>query len=156
MAEPHLIKKYPNRRLYDTMQSRYVTLHEVRDLVRSGVDIRVIDSETNEEITRAVLLQIILEQESGGEPLFTADALARMIRVYGDSVQQLFGGFFERSMELFSEQQSQVSRALSGTPMGAMSDLAMRNMELWQDLQRQWLNAAGVGDSGTKKDSGKP
>ncbi len=144
-----IIKKYPNRRLYDTEVSRYITVADVRDLVMRGEEFKVVDANSNADITRPTLLQIIMEQEAGGEPLFTADILSKMIRFYGDSVQGVFSSYLEKSLELFVEQQAQLQRQvrtmISGnTPLEMMSDLAQRNLEIWHDMQRNFLKASGV------------
>jgi polyhydroxyalkanoate synthesis repressor PhaR len=144
-----MIKKYPNRRLYDTEASRYITVADVRDLVMQGVDFKVVDANSNEDITRPTLLQIILEQESGGQPLFTADILSKMIRFYGDSVQGVFSTYLEKSLELFIEQQARLQRQVrnmmgSNTPFELMADLTQRNLEIWRDMQRNFLKSAGV------------
>jgi polyhydroxyalkanoate synthesis repressor PhaR len=144
-----IIKKYPNRRLYDTRISRYITVADVRDLVMQGIEFKVVDANSNEDITRPTLLQIILEQESGGQPLFTADILSKMIRFYGDSVQGVLSTYLEKSLELFVEQHSQFQRQMRGmmggnTPFELMTDLAQRNLEIWRDMQRNFLKAAGV------------
>ncbi|MBA2492991.1 MAG: polyhydroxyalkanoate synthesis repressor PhaR [Gammaproteobacteria bacterium] len=144
-----IIKKYPNRRLYDTEVSRYITVADVRELVMRGGEFKVVDANSNADITRPTLLQIIMEQEAGGEPLFTADILSKMIRFYGDSVQGVFSSYLEKSLELFVEQQSQLQRQvrnmISGnTPFELMADLTQRNLEIWRDMQRNFLKAAGV------------
>ncbi len=143
------IKKYPNRRLYDTAVSRYITVADVRDLVMKGIEFKVIDANSSDDITRPTLLQIILEQESGGQPLFTADILSKMIRFYGDSIQGVFSTYLEKSLELFVEQQTllqrQVRNMIGGnTPLEMMADLTQRNLEIWRDMQRNFLKAAGV------------
>src|SRR5207253_149138 len=95
MASPRIIKKYPNRRLYDTETSAYITLAEVKDLVLQYKDFQVQDAKSGEDLTRAILLQIILEEESGGVPMFSSDMLANIIRYYGHAMQglKLFSGF---------------------------------------------------------------
>ena len=100
-----VIKKYPNRRLYDTDKSAYITLTEVKDLVLSNVSFEVLDAKTNEEITRSILLQIILEEESGGEPIFNSEMLAHMIRCYGNAMQGVMGTFLERGIHSFIDVQ---------------------------------------------------
>ncbi|MGH8501106.1 MAG: polyhydroxyalkanoate synthesis repressor PhaR [Gammaproteobacteria bacterium] len=148
-GQTRIIKKYPNRRLYDTEVSRYITVADVRDLVMRGVDFKVVDANSNADITRPTLLQIIMEQEAGGEPLFTADILSKIIRFYGDSVQGVFSTYLEKSLELFVEQQAQLQRQVrnmmgSNTPFELMADLTQRNLEIWRDMQRNFLKAAGV------------
>jgi polyhydroxyalkanoate synthesis repressor PhaR len=105
MAAPRVIKKYPNRRLYDTETSAYITLAEVKDLVLGYKDFHVVDAKTGEDLTRAILLQIILEEESGGVPMFSTDMLANIIRYYGHAMQGLMGSYLERSIHTFHEAQ---------------------------------------------------
>ena len=100
-----IIKKYPNRRLYDTETSAYITLAEVKDLVLQYKDFQVQDAKTGEDLTRAILLQIILEEESGGVPMFSTDMLANIIRYYGHAMQGLMGSYLERSIHAFHEAQ---------------------------------------------------
>jgi polyhydroxyalkanoate synthesis repressor PhaR len=105
MAPPRIIKKYPNRRLYDTETSAYITLAEVKDLVLQYKEFRVQDAKTGEDLTRAILLQIILEEESGGVPMFSTEMLANIIRYYGHAMQGLMGSYLERSIFAFHEAQ---------------------------------------------------
>ena len=105
MASPRIIKKYPNRRLYDTETSTYITLAEVKDLVLQYKEFQVQDAKTGEDLTRAILLQIILEEESGGVPMFSTDMLANIIRYYGHAMQGLMGSYLERSILAFHEAQ---------------------------------------------------
>lgn len=148
-----IIKKYPNRRLYDTELSRYITLADVRELVLGGSEFRVIEANTEEDLTRSILLQIIMEQESGGEPLFTTEVLTKMIRFYGDSVQEAFTSYLEKSLALVAEQQKlvqdQMNNVLGVNPVGAMSELTQRNLKMWTDIQDNFLKAAGI-DRGSK------
>jgi polyhydroxyalkanoate synthesis repressor PhaR len=100
-----IIKKYPNRRLYDTETSTYITLAEVKELVLQYKDFQVQDAKTGDDLTRAILLQIILEEESGGVPMFSTDMLANIIRYYGHAMQGLMGSYLERSIHAFHEAQ---------------------------------------------------
>lgn len=100
-----IIKKYPNRRLYDTTASAYITLHDVKKFVLDAVVFEVHDARTNEDLTRSILLQIILEEESGGVPMFTSDMLSNIIRYYGHAMQGLMGSYLERSIGAFHEAQ---------------------------------------------------
>ncbi|HPQ25750.1 MAG: polyhydroxyalkanoate synthesis repressor PhaR [Chromatiaceae bacterium] len=138
MAAERLIKKYPNRRLYDTTESRYITLDEVREMVLKEIPFKVIDRQSEEDITRNILLQIIMEQESGGEPLFSADVLSRFIKNYGEATQTGFAEYLDTSLQFFSEQQkviqTQMGKALEGTPMDYWVKLGEQNMKLWQDM----------------------
>ena len=135
-----VIKKYPNRRLYDTTESKYVTLSDVRKLVLDGVSFCVIDKKSDADITRNILLQIIIEQEEEGEPLFTTDVLEQIIGFYGNSVQGVAGDFLSQSLELFRDQQNrfqdQMKDAMQTNPMSsALNDLAKQNLDLWQQMQ---------------------
>ena len=105
MNNQRVIKKYPNRRLYDTMESKYITLEDVRQLVSASVEFCVIDKKSGDDITRNILLQIIIEQEEDGEPIFSSSVLTQIIQLYGDAVQGLAGNFLERSLSMFGEQQ---------------------------------------------------
>jgi polyhydroxyalkanoate synthesis repressor PhaR len=144
MPAERLIKKYPNRRLYDTTESRYITLEEVREMVLKEIPFKVVDRQSEEDITRNILLQIIMEQESGGEPLFSADVLSRFIRNYGEAAQSGFAEYLDTSLRFFSEQQDviqeQMGKALEGTPMDYWVKLGEQNMKIWQDM----FNAASA------------
>ena len=105
MPSPRIIKKYPNRRLYDTETSTYITLAEVKDLVLGYKEFQVQDAKSGEDLTRSILLQIILEEESGGVPMFSQDMLANIIRYYGHAMQGLMGSYLERSIGAFHEAQ---------------------------------------------------
>ncbi|MES9859358.1 MAG: polyhydroxyalkanoate synthesis repressor PhaR [Candidatus Thiodiazotropha sp. LLP2] len=145
-----IIKKYPNRRLYDTEQSKYITLTQLRQLIVGGELIKVIDSTTEDDITRSILLQIILESESGGKPLFTADMLSQIIRFYGGTLQGIFGNYLEQSLGLFTSQQEQIKKNIGEDPFSAMTNLAQNNMKMWTDMQKDFFAATGF--SNTKKE----
>lgn len=102
---PRLIKKYPNRRLYDTKTSTYITLSDVKDLVLQSECFQVVDAKTGDDLTRSILMQIILEEESGGAPMFTSDLLAQMIRFYGHAMQGMMGKYLENNIKSFTEMQ---------------------------------------------------
>ena len=108
-AAVRVIKKYPNRRLYDTMSSSYITLNDVKQMVMDGVSMVVRDAKTQEDITRSILLQIILEEESGGVPMFTEAALANIIRFYGHAMQGFMGSYLEKNVQSFIDIQNQLS-----------------------------------------------
>ncbi len=131
MAEPaRLIKKYPNRRLYDTRTSTYITLADVKKLVLQGEEFQVMDAKTSEDLTRSILLQIILEEESAGAPMFSSDVLTQFIRSYGNAMQGMLGPYLERNMQLFVEIQKRMteqSQKLYGEP-------AKFNEELWKQF----------------------
>lgn len=158
VAVTRIIKKYPNRRLYDTELSRYVTLADVRELVMGGGDFQVLDTANDEDITRSILLQIMLDEESGGQPLFSAKMLSQLIRFYGGTVQGLFARYLEESLDLFANQQGQMRDAMGDNPFDAMNRMAQQNMQMWTDMQQSFFRAAGLGADGettpeeTKKD----
>ena len=140
MSSERIIKKYPNRRLYDTATSRYITLADVRTLVMECAKFRVVDAANDADITRTILLQIMLEEEAGGEPLFSANMLAQIIRFYGDTVHGIFAHYLENSLNLFAKQQKQLADTWGETPIEAVTRMAKRNM----DLQDAILRAAGI------------
>jgi len=145
-----VIKKYPNRRLYDTAESKYVTLNDVRKLVLEGVSFCVIDKKSGEDITRNILLQIIIEQEEVGDPLFTTDVLEQIIGFYGNSVQGVAGDFLGQSLKLFREQQlrfqNQMREAMQANPMSSvLSELTRQNMEMWKQMQSSFFKNVGAG-----------
>ena len=112
-----VIKKYPNRRLYDTATSTYITLAEIKEMILHHEPVRVIDAKTQEDLTRSVLLQILMEEEVGGEPIFSTEMLASIIRFYGQASQTLFGQYLENSLKTFLELQSRMQerfRAIYG------------------------------------------
>lgn len=152
---PRIIKKYPNRRLYDTEISSYITVDEVRQLVVDGEDFEVRDAKTGDDLTRTVLLQIISEHEDKGQPLFSTKLLSQLIRFYGDSMQGFMGSYLERSMQVFVDQQgqfrSQMNNLLGQTPWSVLNDMTERNLELWKQMQSKFL-----GDAAEAKAAAKP
>lgn len=145
MSESRVIKKYPNRRLYDTVESRYITLSDIRKLVMDKVEFTVVDKKTQEDITRSILLQVISEQEHDGEPLMSQDFLAQVIRSYGGTMQTLVGNYLEQSLRLFTGQQAQMRdrlRSMVGLdPMANMATLAHENLQRWQQMQEAFLQS---------------
>lgn len=142
-----IIKKYPNRRLYDTERSVYITLNEVHQIVRSGEEFKVVDANSGDDITRSVLVQIITEQEGGERPLFSTDMLTKFIRFYDDASQGMFGNFLEQNLTMFTEQQKRFSEQVGGimaeNPLPKMmQDMAERNMSIWQDMQKSFFDIA--------------
>jgi len=147
MAEQRIIKKYPNRRLYDTAISSYITLEDVRQLVVDEEEFEVRDAKSGDNLTRSVLLQIISEHEDHGQPMFTTKLLSQMIRFYGDSMQGFMGNYLERSLQVFMDQQQQfrdqLGTMLGRTPWSMLNDLADRNVDMWNNMQQGLLTAAG-------------
>jgi polyhydroxyalkanoate synthesis repressor PhaR len=156
MSDPRVLKKYPNRRLYDTATSKYITLEDVRRLVLNGVAFVVRDAKTDEDITRSVLLQVIAEQEEAGQPIFTIPILTQVIRFYGDAAQGLASEFLQRSLLAFGEQQRLFRRhlddAMAKDAFGAMSDLAKQNLEMWKDAQGAWFETGGEAKTAERKE----
>lgn len=144
-APTRIIKKYPNRRLYDTEVSRYITLDEVRQLVMENVKFRVQDKNTHDDITRSILLQVIAEQEEGGNPIFTTELLTRIIRFYGDPMQASITRYLELSMQLFVQKQHQFAdqlKTLLGQaqhPVQVLNDIAEQNVPIWRSVRREFL-----------------
>lgn len=157
MVEKRIIKKYPNRRLYDTEISKYITLEDVKELVLSGIDFCVKDVKTDEDLTRNILLQIISEQEHDGDPMFSTQTLTQLIRFYGNAYQAAFSDYLQKSLELFTTQQEQFQEKLQETvqnnPFSAMSKMTETNLQLWQQVQDNFFQAAGV--SSKNKDEEK-
>jgi polyhydroxyalkanoate synthesis repressor PhaR len=145
MVKPRVIKKYPNRRLYDTVESRYITLADVRRLVVDGIEFTVIDKKTQEDITRPILLQVIAEQEHEGEPMMSQDFLSQIIRSYGGVMQNFVGNYLEESLKALATQQQQMrERTKAGSspdPFTAMASLAQKNLERWRVLQDDLFRA---------------
>ena len=115
---PRVLKKYPNRRLYDTRSSSYITLADVKDMVLELEDFEVRDAKTGEDLTRSILLQIILEEESGGVPMFSSQMLAQMIRFYGHSMQGMMGAYLEKNLQTFVELQKRFAASGMGLNEG--------------------------------------
>ena len=124
-----VLKKYPNRRLYDTQSSSYITLADVKKMVLAGDDFEVRDAKTAEDLTRSILLQIILEEESGGVPMFTAATLSQIIRFYGHAMQGVMGSMLEQNMSTFAELQKNFVAQSAG-----LYDPKRLSPELWSQF----------------------
>jgi polyhydroxyalkanoate synthesis repressor PhaR len=124
-----VLKKYPNRRLYDTRASSYITLADVKAMVLAAEDFEVRDAKTGEDITRSILLQIILEEESGGVPMFSTETLAQIIRFYGHAMQGMMGGFIEHNLRAFAELQQRLATQGKG-----LADAKAFTPELWSQF----------------------
>ena len=125
-----LIKKYPNRRLYDTETSTYITLADVKQLVLEQEDFQVLDAKTQEDLTRSILLQIILEEEAGGIPMFTSPMLGHMIRFYGHAMQGMMGTYLEKNIQAFIDIQQKMKEQL-GDPTRPLFDGKGFGPEFW-------------------------
>ena len=139
MSDPgRLIKKYPNRRLYDTKTSTYITLADVKELVLKQESFHVVDAKSSEDLTRSILLQIILEEEAGGSPMFTAPVLANIIRFYGHSMQGFMGGIMEKNMQTLMEMPVPIVPGVMGT------NVFQQMQEQMQKQTEQFLGTFGI------------
>lgn len=129
-AQVRNIKKYPNRRLYDTETSSYITLADVKKLVLENVDFKVEDAKTKDDLTRSILLQIILEEESAGTPMFTSDSLSQIIRFYGNAMQGMMGGYLEKNIQTFM----QIQQKLQDQSREVYGKNPMLNSETWNEF----------------------
>src|SRR3546814_675788 len=166
MTKTRVIKKYPNRRLYDTDISSYITIEDVRQLIVDGEDFEVRDDTSGDDLTRKVLLPIPAEHEQDGPPRRTPPFLSQIIRPNGDSLQGFMGTYLDRSMQTFMEQQGQfrqqMGSMLGQTPWSMMNQLTERNMEMWKDFQENLVvgmgrnpNASAAPATGKDKDAAK-
>ena len=158
MTEERIIKKYANRRLYDTAESRYIALDDIRQLVMDGAHFRVVDASGN-DITRSILLQIIVEQEEKGQPMLSTRLLEQIILYYGDTLQSFVGTYLEKSMDAFIRQQQvlqdQMESMLEMAPSSVFRDMAERNLQLWKSMQDNLMKAYVPGDGTDRADSKK-
>ncbi|MEP2541906.1 MAG: polyhydroxyalkanoate synthesis repressor PhaR [Kangiellaceae bacterium] len=127
MSDTRIIKKYPNRRLYDTQISSYITLQDIKELVMSYCDFKVIDARTKEDLTRCTLMQLIAEEEANGNPILTADILQEFVRFYGDSMQAMMSRFLEHSVKLFMEKRAGLKSPLNSM-LGTNQTLQMQSI----------------------------
>ena len=145
MTQIRTIKKYPNRRLYDTQDSRYITLQDIRQLVIDEAEFEVIDKKTGENITRCILLQVISEQEQQGQAVMSEDFLAQVIRAYSGALPNVVPLYLERTLKLFVDQQQRLADNFHATPgedpASSLSELARNSMNQWLDWQKQMLKA---------------
>jgi polyhydroxyalkanoate synthesis repressor PhaR len=146
-----LIKKYPNRRLYDTQDSRYITLDDTKQMVIDNTPFKVVDQKTGEDLTRSILLQIIMEQENNNEPLFNSDILSEFIRNNSQTNRDYFSSFLQASMQLFAEQQgtlvNQMDKVFKNSPMDFWMKMTSQNLEQLTELQSKFFNTGSSKDS---------
>lgn len=131
-SPPRIIKKYPNRRLYDTESSSYITLADVKKLVLEQVPFRVEDAKTKEDLTRSILLQIILEEESAGAPMFSCDMLTQIIRFYGNAMQGMMGSYLEKNIQTFTE----IQKRLQEQSRQMYGQNPVLNADAWGDFMK--------------------
>ena len=145
MSKPREIRKYANRRLYDTVESRHINKEDVRTLIASGTDVRIIEEGSGEDITRSVLLQLVAEQELGGQPVLSDQLLTQIIRFYDHPMQGMLGSYLQQSFESFLQQQSslqdQMQELMKSGPFAVMKDVAKQNIEAWQAMQKAFLDS---------------
>lgn len=138
---PRVIRKYPNRRLYDTVESRYVTLADVRRLVVDRVDFVVLDRKSQQDITRSILLQVIAEQEGAGESLMSRDFLSQVIRSYGSGLQDFVGRYLDESIRLFAREQREIRDRFKNVvgidPLETVTNVAQKNYQRWKAVQEE-------------------
>lgn len=132
-----VLKKYPNRRLYDTQSSSYITLADVKQMVLDGQAFEVRDAKDGSDLTRSILLQIILEEESGGVPMFSTETLAQMIRFYGHAMQGAMGSWFEQNMKAFSDMQGRMLGGASAPMPNLMGNYLEQSQQLFKQMQEQ-------------------
>lgn len=154
MNQTRVIKKYANRRLYDTVASKHVTLSDIRKMIVDGSDIQIVEDTSGDDITRPLLLQIIVEQEqNGGQPILTEVLLSQLIRFYGNPMQGMMAEYLQKSVGTFVKQQStvqeQMQHMLSNTPIDTMRELMAQNMKTWDVILK------GSADSGDKENNSK-
>lgn len=139
MNQRRIIKKYANRRLYDTKASKHVTLANLRQMIVDGIDIQILEDTSGDDITRPLLLQIISEQEqSAGQPILTEELLAQLIRFYGNPMQGMMAQYLQKSVGAFVKQQSSVQEQMQemmlNTPVDTMRELVAQNMKTWESM----------------------
>ena len=144
MNQTRIIKKYANRRLYDTAASKHVTLSDIRKMIVEGFDIQIIEDTSGDDITRPLLLQIIAEQEqSAGQPILSEMLLSQLIRFYGNPMQGLMAQYLQKSVSTFVKQQStvqeQMQHMLSNTPIDTMRELVSQNMKTWDSVMKSTI-----------------
>src|SRR5277367_289469 len=153
MQQQRLIRKYANRRLYDTGASRHVTLEDLRQLIVAGEKIKVVDDKSGESLTRAVLLQIISEQEQFGSPVLSEELLEMIIRFYGRPMQAMLSRYLEQAFTTMLRQQqtmqSEMAKAMQG-PFAPLTELAHKNMALWEQMQAATRDAFMGGATAAK------
>ena len=144
MTNERVIKKYANRRLYDATGSRHVTLDDIRKMIVSGEKVKVVDDKSGDDLTRAVLLQVISEQEQFGTPVLSIELLESIIRFYGNPMQEMFTRYMEQSIGALTRQQqvmrAEMAKAMEG-PMAPLAAFAKQNMDQWAKIQASMLSA---------------
>lgn len=155
MTAKRIIKKYPNRRLYDTGISSYITLEDVKKLVMNGIEFAVIDVKTNEDLTRTILMQIISEQEHGENPIFSANTLTKIILTYGKTNQHFLTDYLSRCLEIFEQQQSAFQDHVTqlSNSFGEMTEITEHNLKIWRKITDNFFKQERILPSEPESDS---
>ncbi len=160
MSDTRIIKKYPNRRLYDTADSRYITLSDICQLVTDREDFEVVDQKSGDNLTCATLLQVMAEQVNRGQTVISRDMLAQMIRVYCVSVPEALRAYLHESLSLFLSQHQKIDELLGGdagaAAVSGLAELAQQNLARWIALNKALLKAAGDGSLAARDDPAGP
>ena len=159
--QPIRVKKYANRRLYNTASSSYVTLDDLAALVQDGVDFVVTDAKSGEDITRSVLTQIIFEAENKGQNMLPLNFLRQLIGLYGDSLQNIVPNYLDHTMRAFAENEKQMRRQISDAVGGMfafpdMEEIGQRNMEMFQRALQMWVPSSGSTDGPSAANGAPP
>ncbi len=155
---PRIIKKYANRRLYDSKISQYITLDDLKQLIVSGIAVQIIDADSKKDISREVLLQLVSEQESLGQPILNEAILTALIRFYDHPMQKLASRYLEMALNLLHQQRSQLSKRmqkLMRSPAQMVSDLTRQNAEWMSELQQTFMSAMSPSKSDEEDSSDK-
>ena len=143
--EPRIIKKYQNRCLYDTQESAYISISDLKQMIYDGKEFVVQEAKSKKDITRSVLLQIIADEENGNEPMFTPDMLMKLIRMHGASMQDVYGDYLQQSMDIFESKSKdffdQMGKTMTNNPMTMWADLTQQNLQNWQEIQQGFFSS---------------
>lgn len=154
---PRIIKKYANRRLYDTHESCYITLEELKKLITNGHTVQIVDAKSKKDISREVLLQLVAEQESVGTPILNETILTSMIQFYGHPLQKLASQYLELALEQLQNQRGQLSeqmQTIMQSPVDLVKDMTRQNLEWMKTLQQTFLGAIQPPGKPDPEDSG--
>ena len=150
MTTERLIRKYADRRLYDVAASKHINKDGVRELIAAGENVRVVDDASGDDITRTLLMQLVSEQELGGQPVLSNEMLTHIIRFYGHPMQSMLAEYLRNSFGAFVDQQqsmqTQMQEMLSQGPMGSLSEMAQKSMENWMKMQQAFFTPPGRDD----------
>lgn len=150
-SEARIIKKYQNRCLYDTRESCYISMNELKQLIYDGEEFVVQEAKSKKDITRSILLQIIAEEENDNEPMFSPEMLMKFIRMHGASMQNVYGDYLEQSMSMFESKSREffdrMGQSMTQNPVGMWTQLTQQNIKNWQKFQQELLSGTDKPDS---------